>query len=91
MDRQRSQVSLHPPLRPPGVTTSITAQGGQFTYRVYAFRPLGHAEAVDTINFALRMGWIAEPPPGGTSELYTSIGSTERRLNVGAAEHQAQA
>ncbi len=70
---------------PPHVATTITALGGQLRYRIYAYRALGHGQAMDVGRLGLRLGWIAEPPAGAEAVLYTSVGATEKRQYLGCA------
>jgi hypothetical protein len=87
LNNASSSKPLSSNFRPPAVVTTITAVGGRIRYRVYAYRALGHPEAIDVVRLGLRLGWIAEPPIGAEAVLYTSIGAsgTSRRLSSRAA------
>jgi len=61
----------------PTVENVITARGGRFTYRVMAYRHLTDEERRELVLDALDRGLIAEPEPGGTATLLTSVGRDE--------------
>jgi hypothetical protein len=59
---------------PAPVENMITAKGGQFTYRVMAYRRMEKGELERTVLEALESGELKEPEPGGIATLVTDIG-----------------
>ena len=59
---------------PDRVENLITAKGGQFTYRVMAYRKLEKGELERAVLEALESGELKEPEPGGIATLGTDIG-----------------
>ncbi len=69
------RVNLAEPTREPTpVENLITAKGGQFTYRVMAYRRMEEGELEKVVWEALQSGRLKEPEPGGVATLVTSIG-----------------
>ena len=59
---------------PASVENMITAKGGQFTYRVMAYRRMEKGELKRAVWEALESGELKEPEPGGMATLVTDIG-----------------
>ncbi len=59
---------------PDRVENLITAKGGQFTYRVMAYRKMEKGELERAVLEALESGDLKEPEPGGIATLVTDIG-----------------
>jgi hypothetical protein len=59
---------------PDRVENLITAKGGQFTYRVMAYRKMEKGEVERAVLEALKSGDLKEPEPGGIATLVTDIG-----------------
>ena len=60
--------------QPEPVENLITANHGQFTYRVMAYRRMENGELERVVWEALQSGKLKEPEPGGVATLVTDVG-----------------